>query len=104
MHCVCRSIKPRTDIPQGGVFPVERKHLKSVADRGQRTSQLMPQLGEEVVRVPIGVAESTVGRGVADRTLEVAPCPDQLLSHSRSGPFQRFGGRPGRELPSCTTE
>jgi hypothetical protein len=54
--------------------------------------------------VPIGVAESTVGSGVADRTLEVAPCPDQLLSHSRSGPFQRFGGRSGRELPSCTTE
>ena len=51
-------------LPQGVIVPLERKHLKSVADRSQRGAQLMPQLGEVLAHVAIGLAQFSIGPGI----------------------------------------
>lgn len=56
-------------LPQGGILPLKCKHLKSVADRSQRGAQLMPQLGEELVHVAVGLAQFSIGPGITIRIL-----------------------------------
>jgi hypothetical protein len=57
-HALCLPFHQTQDgHSQGGIVSVERKHLKRVTDRCQRTPQLMPQLGEKVLHLRPDLAE-----------------------------------------------